>query len=61
MWFEVPGFDRFRQAVASRAGSAFDPTALSPVLMMAAHPNFSGWQPIVVNQDRDCIAAVILD
>lgn len=61
MWFEVPGFDRFRQAVASRAGSAFDPTALSPVLMMAAHPNFSGWQPIVVLEQRDCVATVTVE
>ncbi len=61
LWFDVPGFDRFRQAVASRAGPGFDPKGLSPALMMAAEPNFTGWMPIVVNQDRDCIAPVILD
>ncbi len=61
MWFEVPGFDRFRQAVASRAGSAFDPKALSPVLMMAAQPDFIGWQPIVVLEQRDCVATVTVE
>jgi hypothetical protein len=38
MWFDVPGFDRFRQAVASRAGSGFDPKELSPVMMIAPVP-----------------------
>ncbi|OFW37450.1 MAG: hypothetical protein A3J29_21065 [Acidobacteria bacterium RIFCSPLOWO2_12_FULL_67_14b] len=58
VWFEVPGFDRFRQALAARAASGFAPNGLSPVLMMAAQPNFLGWMPVVVNQDEDCIAPV---
>ncbi len=61
MWFDVPGFDRFRQALAPRAGPGFDASGLSPVLMMAAQPNFDGWLPIAVSQDRGCIATVTLE
>ena len=60
MWFDVPGFDRFRQAVASRVGSGFTAGALSPVLLMAAEPGFAGWMPVVVDQNRDCIAPVTI-
>jgi hypothetical protein len=56
MWFDVPGFDRFRRALAPRAAPGFDPRGLSPVLMMAAQPNFAGWLPITVDQPRDCVA-----
>lgn len=60
MWFDVPGFDRFRQALASRAGPGFAPAGLSPVLLMAAQPSFAGWLPVVVDQNRDCIAPVTI-
>jgi len=60
MWFDVPGFDRFRQALASRAGPGFTAGGLSPVLMMAAEPGFTGWMPVVVDQNRDCIAPVTI-
>ena len=60
MWFDVPGFDRFRQALASRIGAGFSAGALSPVLRMAAQPDFAGWMPVVVDQHRDCIAAVTI-
>ena len=58
MWFDVPGFDRFRQVLASRVGPGFTAGGLSPVLMMAAEPGFTGWMPVVVDQNRDCIAPV---
>lgn len=61
MWFDVPGFDRFRQVLASRAGPGFSAGGLSPVLLMAAQPNFDGWMPVVVDQDRDCIAPVTVE
>jgi len=61
MWFDVPGFDRFRQALASLAGPEFAPAGLSPVLRMAAQPNFAGWLPVVVDQNRDCIAPVTVE
>jgi len=61
MWFDVPGFDRFRQALAPQAGPGFAPAGLSPVLMMAAQPSFTGWLPVVVDQDRDCIAVVTVE
>lgn len=61
MWFDVPGFDRFRQALALRAGPDFNSVGLSPVLMMAAQPGFAGWLPVVVDQNRDCIASVTIE
>jgi hypothetical protein len=61
MWFDVPGFDRFRQAIASRAGPGFAPGGLSPVMIMAGEPNLAGWQPVVVDQNRDCIAPVQIE
>lgn len=61
MWFDVPGFDRFRQALAPRAGPEFNPTGLSAVMMIAGEPNFSSWQPVVIDQGRDCIAPVSVE
>lgn len=61
VWFDVPGFDQFRQSVAASAGQDFAPSGLSPVLLLAAQPNFLGWLPIVVDQDRDCTAPVTVD
>ncbi len=60
MWFDVPGFDRFRQALAARVGPGFTAGGLSPVLMIAAEPGFTGWMPVVVDQNRDCIAPVTI-
>ena len=57
--FEVSGFAAFRQALAPRAAAGYDAAALSPVMMMAAQPNFAGWQPIA-NAERDCIAPVVI-
>ena len=61
MRFEVPGFDRFRQAVASRARPGFSAEGLSPVLMMAAQPDFTGWLPLTGDPNRDCIAPVTVE
>ncbi len=60
--FDMPEFATFRQALAARvtsqAGSAFTPAALSPVMMLAAAPDFSRWMPIVADAERDCVAPV---
>lgn len=61
MWFDVPGFDRFRQALASRVGAGFTAAGLSPVLMVGAEPGFTGWMPVVVDQKRDCLAPVTVE
>lgn len=61
MWFDLPAFGRFRQALASRVGPGFTPGGLSPVMIMAAQPNLTGWQPVVVDQNRDCIAPVQIE
>jgi hypothetical protein len=58
LWFDVPGFDRFRQSLAAQAGPAFNPAAMSAVLAMAAAPDFVGWLPIAADEARDCIASV---
>lgn len=61
LWFDVTGFDAFRQALAARAGPDFNPRGLSPVMLMAAQPDFLRWQPIVVDEGRDCVAPVSLN
>lgn len=61
MWFDLPGFDRFRQNLAARVGPGFTPTALSPVLLIAAVPDFNGWMPLMVDQTRDCVAPVTVE
>ena len=58
VWFDVTGFDAFRRALAARAGPDFNPRGLSPVMTMAAEPDFLRWQPIVVDEGRDCVAPV---
>lgn len=56
--FSVAGFDGFRAALGGQAGPDFKPAALSPILMMAAQPDFTGWMPIGEDAKGDCIAAV---
>lgn len=58
VWFDLPGYDRFRQLLSSRAADTYRADALSPVMLMAAEPGFTGWQPVVVDEARDCIAPV---
>ncbi|MGE3887358.1 MAG: hypothetical protein AB7H81_13070 [Vicinamibacterales bacterium] len=63
--FDMPEFLAFRQALAARvtspAGSPFTPEALSPVMMLAAAPDFARWMPIVANPERDCVAPVVAE
>jgi hypothetical protein len=56
--FSVAGFEGFRSALGAQAGPDFKPAALSPILMMAAQPDFSGWMPIGPDAKGDCIAPV---
>lgn len=56
--FTVSGFDAFRAALGQQAGAGFKAEALSPVLMMAAQPDFTGWMPIGADAKSDCIAPV---
>ena len=58
--FTVQGFEAFRATLAQQAGPGFKAEALSPVLMMAAQPDFTGWMPIGADAARDCIAAVVI-
>jgi hypothetical protein len=57
--FDVSGFTAFRQALAPKAAAGYDAATLSPLMMMAAQPNFVGWLPIA-NAERDCIAPVVI-
>lgn len=63
--FDMPEFLAFRQALAARvtspAGSPFTPGALSPVMMLAAAPDFSRWMPLVADPERDCVAPVVAE
>ena len=56
--FDLPGYQGFREQVAPIAGPGFEAGGLSSVMLMAAQPGFAGWQPIVVNAERDCVAPV---
>ena len=59
--FTVSGFEAFRTALAQQAGPGLKPEALSPVLMMAAQPDFTCWMPIGAVAGRDCIAPVTIE
>lgn len=59
--FAVSGFEGFRAALAGQAGPGFKADTLSPVLMMAAQPDFTGWMPIGADAGRDCIAPVTIE
>jgi hypothetical protein len=63
--FDAPAFEEFRRQVARQlrdAGgnaSAFDPAALSPVLIIAASDAaFSRWLPLRAGEDDDCLAPI---
>ena len=64
--FESREFGEFRAKLASSVGAgalrgAFDPDALSPVLIIAASDaTFHRWLPIRADPDTDCIAPVAL-
>ena len=66
--FELPQFTQFREQVAQRLRAAggdasrFDPSALSPVLIAAAHDgNFSSWLPLRGDPDVDCFAPIVVE
>jgi hypothetical protein len=67
--FDAPAFGLFREAVseslrvAGGQASAFDPAALSPVLIVAGtDENFARWLPLTAMRDAgphpDCIAPI---
>jgi hypothetical protein len=61
--FDLLQFDQFRRQVAQQlrdAGhAAFDPAALSPVLIIAAtDAGFSRWLPLKVDANKECFAPV---
>lgn len=59
--FSVAGFEGFRSRLGALAGPDFKPAALSPVLMMAAQPDFTGWMPIGPDAKGECIAPVTVE
>ena len=59
--FSVSGFEAFRAALGKQAGPDFKPDGLSPVLMMAAQPDFTGWMPIGADAQRDCVAPITVE
>jgi hypothetical protein len=59
--FSVAGFEEFRSRLGALAGPDFKPAALSPVLMMAAQPDFTGWMPIGADAKGDCVAPVTVE
>jgi hypothetical protein len=61
--FDFPAFQEFRQRIRQRlssspqADAAFDPLALSPVVLVAStDANFDSWYPIRVQPESDCLA-----
>jgi hypothetical protein len=58
VWFSSPEYETFRQRLAEHAVAGYRPAALSPVLLTSAEPDFSGWQPVVVDESTDCVAPV---
>ena len=58
VWFELPGYERFRQLLAPSGAPQYSAEGLSPVMLMAAEPGFDGWHPLVVDEAADCVAPV---
>ena len=65
--FDLPAFARFREQIAAllddpAARAAYDPGALSPVLLVAAGDSaFTTWLPLRAQPDTDCVAPVIVE
>jgi len=62
--FEVSGFTRFRQALAAILDGApqagYDPSAISPVLLVATtDPEPGRWLPLRLTAD-DCVAPIVV-
>lgn len=58
VWFALPEYDAFRRRLAPHAISNYRAEALSPVMLAAAEPGFEGWQPVMVDEARDCVAPI---
>lgn len=58
VWFSIQEFDAFRRQLAPHATSTYRPEALSPVMLTAAEPGFDGWQPVLVDEARDCVSPI---
>ncbi len=59
----APAFDRFRQQLSGllqgSARDAFDPAAISPVLMVAGlDGDFGRWMPLRADPEVDCLAPI---
>jgi hypothetical protein len=64
--FDMPEFSAFRQAVSARVAAqggaaTFSAAALSPVMLLAGQPDTTGWMPVVVDGDKDCVAPVVAE
>jgi hypothetical protein len=60
LWFSLPEYDAFRQRLTSLGNTIYQPAGLSAVMLTAAEPGFEGWQPIVVDEARDCVAPIAI-
>jgi hypothetical protein len=58
VWFALPEYDAFRARLAVVATPAYRADGLSAVMLTAAEPGFEGWQPVVVDEARDCVAPI---
>ena len=58
VWFTLGEYDAFRRLLAPHATATYRPENLSPVMLTAAEPGFNGWQPVVVDEARDCVAPI---
>lgn len=58
----VPGFDTFRQRLSARlADGEARLRPLSSVMLLAGAPDVTGWMPIVVTPETDCVAPFALE
>lgn len=58
VWFSLPEYDVFRRLLEPHATGTYRPENLSPVMLTAAEPGFGGWQPVVVDEARDCVSPI---
>ena len=58
VWFSLEEYDTFRRLLAPHATATYRPENLSPVMLTAAEPGFNGWQPVVVDEARDCVSPI---
>jgi hypothetical protein len=58
VWFSLKEYDAFRGLLAPHATATYRPENLSPVMLTAAEPGFNGWQPVVVDEARDCVSPI---